>query len=85
MIPHEEFLSLQPMFPPKSLDKFFPEYGCSEGLDDVHIFLKRLQSSTAKLYNKEHKINDRKKENKNKKQRSGRKSATQGHAEGTHK
>ena len=27
---HEEFLSLQPMFPPKPLDNFPPEGGCSE-------------------------------------------------------
>ena len=30
---HEEVLSLQPMFPPKPLDIFPPEVGCSEGLD----------------------------------------------------
>ena len=29
----EEVLSLQPMFPPKPLDIFPPEGGCSEGLD----------------------------------------------------
>ena len=29
----EEFLSLQPMFPPKDFDYFPPEGGCSEGLD----------------------------------------------------
>ena len=30
---HEEFLSLHPMFPPKHLDNFSPEGGCSEGSD----------------------------------------------------
>ena len=29
----EEFLSLQPMFPPKYSDNFSPEGRCSEGLD----------------------------------------------------
>ena len=29
----EKVLSLQPMFPPKPLDIFSPEGGCSEGLD----------------------------------------------------
>ena len=30
---HEEFLSLQPMFPPKYFDNFSTEGGYSEGLD----------------------------------------------------
>ena len=30
---HEEFLSLQPMFPPKYFDNFSPGGGCSESLD----------------------------------------------------
>ena len=37
---HEEFLSLQPMFPTKSLDNFPPEGGCSEGLNAFRFFLK---------------------------------------------
>ena len=36
---HEEALSLQPMFPPKPLDIFSPEGGCSEGLDAFRFFL----------------------------------------------
>ena len=36
---HEEALSLQPMFPPKSSDIFSPEGGCSEGLDAFRFFL----------------------------------------------
>ena len=36
---HEEFLSLSPMFPPKSYDNFSPESGCSEGLDAFRFFL----------------------------------------------
>ena len=35
---HEEFMSLQPMFPPKSFDNFPPEAGCSEGLDAFRFF-----------------------------------------------
>ena len=38
---HEEVLSLQPMFPPKSSDIFSPEGGCSEGLDAFRFFLKK--------------------------------------------
>ena len=34
-----ENLSLQPMFPPKPLDNFSPEGGCSEGLDAFRFFL----------------------------------------------
>ena len=37
----EEVLSLlQPMFPPKPLDIFSPQGGCSEGLDAFRLFLK---------------------------------------------
>ena len=39
---NEEFLSLQPMVPPKSFDKFPPEGGCSEGLDAFKFFLNKL-------------------------------------------
>ena len=35
----EEFLSLQPMFPPKCFYKFSPEGGRSEGLDAPRFFL----------------------------------------------
>ena len=35
---YEEVLSLQPMFPPKPLDIFPPEDGCSEGLDAFRFF-----------------------------------------------
>ena len=47
---HEEVLSLQPMFPPKPLDNFPPEGGCSEGLDAFRFFLntaKNTQIQTA--------------------------------------
>ena len=46
---HKEVLSLQPMFPPKPLDIFFPEGGCSEGLDAFRFFFKKMslrQSTT---------------------------------------
>ena len=35
----EDFLSLQPMFPPNYFDNFSPEGGCS-GLDAFRFFLK---------------------------------------------
>ena len=35
-----EFLSPQPMFPPKSFDNFPPQDGCSEGSDMLRIFLR---------------------------------------------
>ena len=38
---HEEVVSLQPMFPPKALDIFPPEGGCSKGLDAFRFFLNR--------------------------------------------
>ena len=34
----KEFLSLQPMFPPKPFDNFSPEGRCSEGLDAFRFF-----------------------------------------------
>ena len=45
---HEEFSSLQPMFPPKHFDNFPPEGGCSEGLDAFRYFFKTLHIKKAK-------------------------------------
>ena len=41
---HEEFLSLQPMFPPKYFDKFSPEGGCVECLDAFRLKTKDTMS-----------------------------------------
>ena len=46
---HEEFLSLQSMFPPKSFDNFPPGGGCSEGLDEFRFFLKGMTNDTMSL------------------------------------
>ena len=42
---HEEVLSLQSMFPPKPLEIFSPEGGCSEDLDAFRFFLNMATSS----------------------------------------
>ena len=39
---HEDSLSLQPIFTPKSFDIFSPEGGCSEGLDAFRFFFKQV-------------------------------------------
>ena len=39
---HVEFLSLEPMFPPKHFDNFPHEAGCSEGLDAIRFFLNKI-------------------------------------------
>ena len=47
---HEEFLSLQPMFPPKPFDNFPPEGGCSEGLGAYIFFLKHLLRTGNRIF-----------------------------------
>ena len=46
---HEEFFSLQPMFPPKPLDNFSPEGGYSEGSDAFRFFLNSIMSGRSPL------------------------------------
>ena len=44
---HEEFLSLQPMFPPKYFDTFSPGGECSESLDAFIFFFKSYSALQA--------------------------------------
>ena len=46
---YEEFLSLQPMFPPQYFDNFSHEGGCSEGLDAFRFFVNKC-SNLVMLY-----------------------------------
>ena len=46
---HEEVLYLQPMIPPKRVDIFPTDWGCSEGLDAFSFFLQATTTS-AVLY-----------------------------------
>ena len=47
---HEDFLSLQQIFPPKYFDNFPPEGGCSECLDTFRFFVNRVTGKVV-LYN----------------------------------